>query len=113
MPHSTKTTAHWVIDSALYAYSILLWQRRHRRKDRSSSRRRRSPLPTALSQATWLLLWVTYERGFFRKYGLDVQIVFIESGSTTVQNLISKEVAFAQMRRCRRYPKSSPEGRTS
>jgi NitT/TauT family transport system substrate-binding protein len=42
-------------------------------------------------------LWVTYERGFFRKYGLDVQIVFIESGSTTVQNLISKEVAFAQM----------------
>jgi NitT/TauT family transport system substrate-binding protein len=42
-------------------------------------------------------LWVTYERGFFRKYGLDVQIVFIESGSATVQNLISKEVAFAQM----------------
>ena len=42
-------------------------------------------------------LWVTYERGFFRKYGLDVQIVFIESGSTTVQSLISKEVAFAQM----------------
>jgi len=42
-------------------------------------------------------LWVTYERGFFRKYGLDVQIVFMESGSTTVQSLISKEVAFAQM----------------
>jgi NitT/TauT family transport system substrate-binding protein len=42
-------------------------------------------------------LWVTYERGFFRKYGLDVQIVFIESGSTAAQSLISKEVAFAQM----------------
>src|SRR5438093_5564356 len=42
-------------------------------------------------------LWVTYERGFFCKYRLDVQIVFIKSGSTTVQNLISKEVAFAQM----------------
>ena len=42
-------------------------------------------------------LWITYERGFFRKYGLDVQIVFIESGSTTVQSLISKDVAFAQM----------------
>lgn len=42
-------------------------------------------------------LWITYERGFFRKYGLDVQIVFIESGSTAVQSLISKEVAFAQM----------------
>jgi len=42
-------------------------------------------------------LWITHERGFFRKYGLDVQLVFIESGSTTVQSLISKEVAFAQM----------------
>ena len=42
-------------------------------------------------------LWITYERGFFRKYGLDVQLVFIESGSTTVQSLVAKEVAFAQM----------------
>src|SRR5437016_2272244 len=42
-------------------------------------------------------LWVTYERGFFRKYGLDVQLVFIESGSTAVKSLMSKEVAFAQM----------------
>lgn len=42
-------------------------------------------------------LWITKERGFFRKYGLDVQLVFIESGSTTVQSLISKEVTFAQM----------------
>ena len=42
-------------------------------------------------------LWITQERGFFRKYGLDVQLVFIESGSTTVQSLISKDVTFAQM----------------
>lgn len=42
-------------------------------------------------------LWITQERGLFRKYGLDVQLVFIESGSTTAQSLISKEVAFAQM----------------
>jgi NitT/TauT family transport system substrate-binding protein len=42
-------------------------------------------------------LWIGYERGFFRKYGMDVQPVFIESGSTTVQSLTSKEVAFAQM----------------
>lgn len=42
-------------------------------------------------------LWITYERGFFRKYGLDVQLVFIESGSTTVQSLTAREVAFAQM----------------
>ncbi len=42
-------------------------------------------------------LWVTQERGFFRKYGVDAQIVFIESGTTTVQSLISRDVAFAQM----------------
>src|SRR5262245_32153806 len=42
-------------------------------------------------------LWITYERGFFRRYGLDVQLVYIESGSTTVQSLTNKEVAFAQM----------------
>jgi NitT/TauT family transport system substrate-binding protein len=42
-------------------------------------------------------LWITYERGIFRKYGLDVQLVFIESGSTTVRSLTDREVAFAQM----------------
>jgi len=42
-------------------------------------------------------LWINHERGFFRKYGLDVQLVFIESGTTTVQSLISKDVYFAQM----------------
>ena len=42
-------------------------------------------------------LWITHERGFFRKYGLDVQLVFIESGTTTVQSLISKDVYIAQM----------------
>ena len=42
-------------------------------------------------------LWITHERGFFRKYGIDAQLVFIESGSTTVQSLASKDIAFAQM----------------
>jgi NitT/TauT family transport system substrate-binding protein len=42
-------------------------------------------------------LWVTHERGLFRKYGLDAQLVFIESGSTTVESLVSKNVSFAQM----------------
>lgn len=42
-------------------------------------------------------LWIAHERGFFRKYGLDAQPVFIESGTTTVQSLISKDVLFAQM----------------
>ena len=42
-------------------------------------------------------LWVTQEKGFFRKYGLDVQVVLIESGTTAVQSLISGEVNFAHM----------------
>jgi NitT/TauT family transport system substrate-binding protein len=42
-------------------------------------------------------LWITYERGFFQKHDLDVQLIFIESGSTAVKSLISKDIAFAQM----------------
>ena len=42
-------------------------------------------------------LWITQDRGFFRKHGLDVQLVFIESGSTAAKSLISKDVGFAQM----------------
>jgi NitT/TauT family transport system substrate-binding protein len=42
-------------------------------------------------------LWVTQEKGFFRKYGLDVQAILIESGTTAVQSLISGEISFAHM----------------
>ena len=42
-------------------------------------------------------LWITFDRGLFRKYGLDVNLVFIESGSTAAQGLATKQVAFAQM----------------
>jgi NitT/TauT family transport system substrate-binding protein len=41
--------------------------------------------------------WVAYEQGFFKKNGLDVQLIFIESGSRTVQTLISGDVAAAQV----------------
>ena len=41
--------------------------------------------------------WVAYEQGFFKKYGLDVQLIFIEAGSRTVQTLISGDVAAAQV----------------
>jgi NitT/TauT family transport system substrate-binding protein len=41
--------------------------------------------------------WVAYEQGLFKKYGLDVQLIFIESGSRTVQTLISGDVAAAQV----------------
>lgn len=42
-------------------------------------------------------LWVTYEKGFFRKYGLEVELVLIEGGSRAAQTLISGDVALAQM----------------
>ena len=42
-------------------------------------------------------LWVTYEKGFFSKYGLDAQLVLVEGGSRAAQSLASGDMAFAQM----------------
>jgi NitT/TauT family transport system substrate-binding protein len=42
-------------------------------------------------------LWVTYEKGFFSKYGLNVRLVLVEGGSRTAQTLASGDVALAQM----------------
>ena len=41
--------------------------------------------------------WMTHEGGFFRKYGLDAQLLFVESGSRMVQTLISGDVLAAQV----------------
>jgi NitT/TauT family transport system substrate-binding protein len=41
--------------------------------------------------------WIAHQAGLFRKYGLDVQLLFIESGSRTVQTLISGDVIAAQV----------------
>ncbi|HSK30325.1 MAG TPA: ABC transporter substrate-binding protein, partial [Candidatus Limnocylindria bacterium] len=42
-------------------------------------------------------LWVTQEKGFFRKYGLEVQSILIESGTTTAQALVSGDISFASV----------------
>src|SRR5919106_392851 len=42
-------------------------------------------------------LWITYEKGFFRKYGLTVQLVFVEGGSRAAKSLASGDVALAQV----------------
>jgi NitT/TauT family transport system substrate-binding protein len=42
-------------------------------------------------------LWVTQDKGFFRKYGLDVQSVLIESGTTTAQALVAGDISFASV----------------
>jgi len=40
-------------------------------------------------------VWIAYEAGIFRKYSLDVQLLFVESGSLSVQTLVSGDVAAA------------------
>jgi len=42
-------------------------------------------------------LWVTQDKGFFRKYGLDVQSILIESGTTTAQALVAGDISFASV----------------
>jgi len=42
-------------------------------------------------------VWMAQDGGFFRKYGLDAQLIFVESGSRTVQTLISGDVIAAQV----------------
>ncbi len=44
-----------------------------------------------------VVAWVAYEKGFFRKNGLDVELIFIEGGPRAVQTLVSGEVPFAQV----------------
>ena len=42
-------------------------------------------------------LWVTQDKGFFRKYGLDVQVILIESGTTTAQALVAGDISLASL----------------
>jgi NitT/TauT family transport system substrate-binding protein len=42
-------------------------------------------------------LWVAQDKGFFRKYGLEVQAVLIESGTTTAQALVAGDLSFASV----------------
>jgi len=49
---------------------------------------------SALSPST-AFLWIPKEKGFFKKHGLDVEILLIESGSLTSQALASGEIGIA------------------
>ena len=40
-------------------------------------------------------LWMALDRGFFAKHGLEVDLVFISSGSLNVQALVGNTVQFA------------------
>jgi NitT/TauT family transport system substrate-binding protein len=41
--------------------------------------------------------WAAYEGGFFRKHGLDVELVNVVGGATAVQALLAGEVQFGQV----------------
>jgi len=41
--------------------------------------------------------WVAYEAGFFRKYGLDVQLIHVVGGPNAVQVLLSGDAVVAQV----------------
>src|SRR2546428_7533059 len=49
---------------------------------------------SALSRST-AFLWIPRERGFFRKHGLDAEIILIESGTLPSQALASGEIGIA------------------
>ena len=40
--------------------------------------------------------WVAMDAGIFRRNGLDVQLIYVESGSRTIQTLVSGDVVAAQ-----------------
>jgi NitT/TauT family transport system substrate-binding protein len=42
-------------------------------------------------------IWIAKERGFFSKNQLDLQLILIESGTTSIQALIAGETQIAQM----------------
>ena len=40
-------------------------------------------------------IWIAYEGGYFRQYGLDVDLSFIASSSTAVQAVLADEIQFS------------------
>jgi NitT/TauT family transport system substrate-binding protein len=42
-------------------------------------------------------LWLTQEKGYFKKHGLDSNLIYIRGGSTAVQALLSGEIQFGHL----------------
>ena len=42
-------------------------------------------------------LWLTQEEGYFKKHGLDSNLIYIRGGSTAVQALLSGEIQFGHL----------------
>ncbi len=58
-----------------------------------------TPVRTAYSAVSAGIgtLWLTHEEGFFRKHGLDSNLIYIRGGSTAVQAILAGEIQFGHL----------------
>jgi len=54
-------------------------------------------VPFAALSPTYAPLWIADRAGFFKKYGLDVQLVYISAGSVIIPAILSGQVDIANM----------------
>ena len=54
-------------------------------------------VPFAALSPTYAPLWVAQEAGFFKKYALDVQLIYISAGSVIIPAILSGQVDIANM----------------
>jgi ABC-type nitrate/sulfonate/bicarbonate transport system substrate-binding protein len=54
-------------------------------------------VPFAALSPTYAPLWIADQAGFFKKYGLDVQLIYISAGSVIIPAILSGQVDVANM----------------
>lgn len=54
-------------------------------------------VPFAALSPTYAPLWIADQAGFFKKHGLDVELVYISSGSVIIPAILSGQVDIANM----------------
>lgn len=54
-------------------------------------------IPFAALSPTYAPLWIADQAGLFKKYGLDVQLIYISAGSVIVPAILSGQVEIANM----------------
>ena len=54
-------------------------------------------VPFAALSPNYAPLWIADQAGFFKKYGLDVQLIYISAGSVIVPAILSGQVDIANM----------------
>ncbi|MEX0801731.1 MAG: ABC transporter substrate-binding protein [Candidatus Binatia bacterium] len=54
-------------------------------------------VPFAALSPTYAPLWIADQASFFKKYGLDVQLIYISAGSVIIPAILSGQVDIANM----------------